>query len=219
MGPYQCKGLERPKIFSKAVLEAMSRVPRHELLPDEVKTSAYEDCALPIGYGQTVSQPYIVALMTQTAQIRPGHKVLEIGTGSGYQAAVLCELGAFVFSIEIIAELAAQSQDKLHKLGYTNVIVRRGDGFDGWPEEAPFDSILVAAASPSVPPALLQQLKDGGRLIIPLENKWRRRDSQMRDGGEILTLIKREGIEFKNEDLDNVRFVPLTGEVRKGKMD
>jgi protein-L-isoaspartate(D-aspartate) O-methyltransferase len=160
--------LQRRDITDPRVLMAMGKVPRHRFVPEGLASYAYGDHPLPIGEGQTISQPYIVALMTQWAEVHPEDKVLEVGTGSGYQAAVLAELTHQVFSIEIRPELARQAAARLQELGYTRVRVTSGDGYQGWPAEAPFDAILVTAAAPRVPPALEAQLKEGGRLVIPL---------------------------------------------------
>ena len=160
--------LQRRDITDPRVLIAMGTVPRHRFVPGALASQAYGDYPLPIGGGQTISQPYIVALMTQWAEVAPGDKVLEVGTGSGYQAAVLAELTEKVFSIEIRPELARRASALLKEMGYGRVQVRSGDGYRGWPEEAPFDAILVTAAAPRVPPALAAQLKEGGRLVIPL---------------------------------------------------
>jgi protein-L-isoaspartate(D-aspartate) O-methyltransferase len=160
--------LQRRDITDPRVLVAMGKVPRHRFVPPALASYAYGDHPLPIGEGQTISQPYIVALMTQWAEVHPGDKVLEVGTGSGYQAAVLAELTQQVFSIEIRPELARQAAARLQDLGYDRVRVTSGDGYQGWPAEAPFDAILVTAAAPRVPLALEAQLKEGGRLVIPL---------------------------------------------------
>lgn len=155
-------------IRSRSVLAAMSRVPRHAFVPPLHQADAYGDHPLPIGYGQTISQPYIVAYMTQAAEIEPGDRVLEIGTGSGYQAAVLAELAGQVYSIEIVPGLAARADSTLRALGYRNVEVRAGDGYAGWAEHAPYDAILVTAAPDHVPPALVEQLAVGARMVIPV---------------------------------------------------
>ncbi|MGC4052003.1 MAG: protein-L-isoaspartate(D-aspartate) O-methyltransferase [Paludibaculum sp.] len=160
--------IERRDVRSPAVLKAMRATPRHLFLPENVRNSAYEDRPLPIGHGQTISQPYIVASMSDLMDIQPEHKVLEIGTGSGYQAAILSQLAKQVFSIEIVDALARQSARILRELGYHNVTVRRGDGYRGWPEEAPFDRIILTAAPPEMVPALVNQLRNGGRLIAPI---------------------------------------------------
>jgi len=160
--------LQRRDITDPRVLVAMGKVPRHCFVPPAMASYAYGDHPLPIGEGQTISQPYIVALMTQWAEVHPKDKVLEVGTGSGYQAAVLAELTDQVFSIELRPELARQAAVRLKDLGYDRVQVKCGDGYQGWPAAAPFDAILVTAAAPRVPPALEAQLKEGGRLVIPL---------------------------------------------------
>jgi len=150
------------------VLDAMARVPRDRFVPAALRAEAYEDRPLAIGHGQTISQPYIVGYMSEALQLEPSHRVLEIGTGCGYQTAVLAELAAEVFSIELIAELAERAAATLDALGYANVHVRNGDGYDGWPEQAPYDRIVGAAAAPSVPPALVAQLAAGGILVMPI---------------------------------------------------
>ena len=192
--------LQRRDITDPRVLVAMGTVPRHRFVPEAMVSRAYGDYPLPIGEGQTISQPYIVALMTQWAEVAPGDKVLEVGTGSGYQAAVLAELTEKVFSIEIRPELARQAAARLHDLGYGRVRVRSGDGYQGWPEAAPFDAILVTAAAPRVPPALTAQLKEGGRLVIPLGLP-----------GEPQTLMRYRRVQGKlvEEASLAVRFVPL----------
>lgn len=198
------EGLDRGGI-AQPVREAMSRVPRHLFVPEQFRELAYDDRPVPIGAGQTVSQPYMVGLMTTQAGVKAGDKVLEVGTGSGYQAAVLTELGARVFSVEIVPELAQTAAARLKELGY-EVAVRQGDGWEGWPEEGPFDAILVTAAAPRIPGALLKQLVDGGRLLVPVELANRR--------GERLIRYQREGEDLVSEDLGPVKFVPLTGEAR-----
>lgn len=193
-------------IRDSRVLEAMRRVPRHLFVPPGLGPEAYADYPLPIGEGQTISQPYIVALMTQCLELKGGEKVLEVGTGSGYQAAVLAELGARVYSIEINPSLAAGAARTLERLGYDRVQVKAGDGFFGWPEEAPFDAVIVTAAPEKLPPRLFEQLREGGRLIIPLG-----RENFL----QVLTLFtKKNGRPVSREILD-VRFVPMTGETRK----
>lgn len=186
------------------VLEVMRKVPRHEFVPAEQAANAYDDNPLPIGLGQTISQPYIVAYMTEQLQVTPQSKVLEIGTGSGYQAAVLGELAKEVYSIEIVRELAQRSTDTLARLGYANVHVKAGDGYRGWPEQAPFDRIIVTAAPDHVPQPLVDQLAVGGRLIIPVGDYYQ----QML----ILTKTPRGVVEEKTID---VVFVPMTGEAQK----
>ena len=161
--------IERRGVTAPRVLDAMRRVPRHRFVPDSLQREAYADTPLPIGHRQTISQPYIVGYMTEALQLPPEAKVLEVGTGSGYQAAVLAEIARTVLTIEIVPELAADAGRILDDLGYDNIEVRAGDGYRGWPEEAPFDGILVAAAPPHVPPALVDQLAVGARLVIPVD--------------------------------------------------
>lgn len=187
------------------VLKAMSTTPRHEFVPQDLAHQAYSDGPLPIGFKQTISQPYIVAAMTEAAQLKAKSKVLEIGTGSGYQAAVLSGLVKDVYTIEILQGLATQAKEKLVELGYRNIHTRIGDGYKGWTEEAPFDAIIVTAAPNHIPPALKEQLKVGGRLIIPVGESFQK---LLR-----ITKIKtKKGIEYKQESLLPVRFVPMTGE-------
>jgi protein-L-isoaspartate(D-aspartate) O-methyltransferase len=185
------------------VLTAMRKVPRHEFVPADVRARAYEDSPLPIGHDQTISQPYVVAVMTDLAELGPRSRVLEIGTGSGYQAAVLAEVAGEVYTIEILAPLARRAEETLERLGYGAVHVRHGDGYRGWPEAAPFDAIVVTAAAPKVPPALLAQLAEGGRLVMPVGDRAQRLEVHRRTGG---------AIEVKT--VFPVRFVPLTGEGR-----
>ena len=191
-------------VRDERVLEVMRRVPRHEFVPEAQVSYAYEDSPLPIGLGQTISQPYIVAYMTEQLRVTPESKVLEIGTGSGYQAAVLAELAREVYSIEIVPELARRSKATLERLGYTNLHVREGDGYGGWPEEAPFDRIIVTAAPDHVPQPLVDQLAVGGRMIIPVGDHYQ----QIR----ILTRTARGVVEDATID---VRFVPMTGEAQR----
>lgn len=186
------------------VMEALGSVLRHEFVPDEQVPYAYRNRPLPIGHGQTISQPYIVALMTDLLNLEPGDRVLEIGTGSGYQAAVLAELTDAVYTIEIIEPLAAEATERLQRLGYDEVETRTGDGYYGWTEHAPFDAIVVTAAASHIPPPLIRQLKPGGRMVIPV-------------GGAFITqqlvLVTRdEEGETRVRQLLPVRFVPLTGE-------
>jgi len=185
------------------VLDAMLTVPRHEFVPEEFLEQAYADHPLPIGYGQTISQPYIVALMTELLEIEPGDKVLEIGTGSGYQAAILAQLTDQVYSVEIIEELATQAEARLQRLGYTQVHVLNADGYYGWEEYAPFDAIIVTCAPDHVPQPLVKQLKDGGRMVIPVGPP---------GGYQSLWLIVRQGEDVKMTNEGGVAFVPLTGE-------
>ena len=190
--------------IDRRVLEVMARVPRHRFVPNAEVAHAYENRPLSIGYGQTISQPYIVALMTDLAQPEKTHKVLEIGTGSGYQAAVLAELVAQVHSIEIVEPLAKQAAQRLRAQGYGNVHTRVGDGYYGWAQAGPFDSIVVTAAAPAVPPPLLQQLKPGGRMVIPVGASF---------FTQTLMLVEKDAQgRVRTRQLVPVRFVPLTGE-------
>jgi len=189
-------------VEDRAVLLAMRKVPRHEFVPAEAVRLAYEDGPLSIGWRQTISQPYIVALMSELAAVGPGARVLEIGTGSGYQAAVLAELGAEVYTIEIVAPLARRAAATLARLGYAEVQTRTGDGYRGWPEAAPFDAIVVTAAPASVPEPLRQQLKIGGRLVLPVGTY----DQELR-------VITRTTEGWQDRTVIPVRFVPMTGEV------
>jgi protein-L-isoaspartate(D-aspartate) O-methyltransferase len=193
----QLKGRD---ITDPRVLAAMGKVPRHRFVPDDLAPQAYNDHPLPIGSGQTISQPYIVALMTQWAEVKPGDKVLEVGTGSGYQAAVLAELTDQVWSIELKPELAEAAEKRLQALGYGRIHLRCGDGYQGWPEEAPFDAILVTATAPEVPPALQKQLKEGGRLVIPVGYP---------ESIQQLLLLRKVNGELRKEKSLPVRFVPL----------
>jgi len=189
--------------FSADVMAAMRRVPRHRFVPDSIRDDAYENRPLAIGYGQTISQPYIVALMTDLLEPRSDHRVLEVGTGSGYQAAVLGELVREVYTVEIVGPLATRSTTTLRSLGYARVQTRSGDGYYGWPERAPFDSIIVTAAASSVPPPLVQQLANGGRMVIPV-------------GGPFFTqtlilITKDANGRISTRRVLPVQFVPLTG--------
>jgi len=189
-------------VFSERVMAAMARVPRHSFVPATYSTLAYANQPLPIGHGQTISQPYIVALMTDLLDTKPGDAVLEIGTGSGYQAAVLAELVRQVYSIEIVAPVANRAAALLQQLGYKNIATRINDGYNGWPERAPFDAIIVTAAAPQVPPALIAQLKPGGRMVIPV--------GEISDVQFLLVLAKRANGTISTERSLPVRFVPLT---------
>ena len=190
------------------VLEAMGKIPRHLFVEESYRSKAYADHPLPIGEGQTISQPYIVALMTEAVKLKPSDRVLEIGTGSGYQAAVLAEIVAEVFTIEIKKSLAESAAQRLKDMGYKNVKVKYGDGYFGWEESAPFDAILITAAPNHIPPSLIKQLKEGGRLIVPL--------------GSItyyqqLTLATKSQGELNLEQMGHVSFVPMIGEAEKKK--
>jgi protein-L-isoaspartate(D-aspartate) O-methyltransferase len=185
------------------VLEALGRVPRHEFVPEAQRRFAYENRPLPIGHGQTISQPYIVAIMTDLIGPEPDHRVLEIGTGSGYQAAVLAELVDAVYTIEIIEPLGRGGKARLQGLGYDNVTVRLGDGYYGWPEAGPFDAIVVTAAASHVPPPLLSQLKPSGRMIIPVGSRFLTQ--------QLLLIEKEADGRIRTRQLLPVRFVPLTG--------
>ncbi len=189
-------------VSDAGVLAAMRAVPRHLFVPAGEIDHAYEDRPLPIGYGQTISQPYIVALMTALARPQPGHRVLEVGTGSGYQAAILSRVTGRVFSVEIVEARAHESADRLARLGYDNVTVRAGDGYLGWPEQSPFDAILVTAAPDHVPPALVAQLKPGGRLVIPV--------GAVYDVQELQLIEKDQAGRVRTHYVTSVRFVPLT---------
>jgi protein-L-isoaspartate(D-aspartate) O-methyltransferase len=190
----------------EAVLKAIGKVPRHRFVPEAWRAQAYSDGPLPIGQGQTISQPYIVALMTQLARPMSDSRVLDVGTGSGYQAAILAELVHQVYSIEIDPTLAAQSSNLLRELGYDNIQLRCGDGYLGWPEQAPFDAILVAAAPDHIPGALVDQLTIGGRLIIPVG-----KFSQT-----LMVIEKRDDGSVTQRSLGPVAFVPMTGRARRG---
>ena len=194
--------IEARGVTDARVLEAMSRVPRHEYVPARLRALAYNDTPLPIEFAQTISQPYIVALMTELLQTEPDDRILEIGTGSGYQAAVAAEVVAEVYSIEIIPELARSAADRLERLGVSNVLVRAGDGYLGWPEQGPFDGILVTAGAPDVPEPLVEQLNPGARMIIPVGEA---------GAVQILKMIEKlPGGEIEVRDIAAVRFVPLT---------
>lgn len=192
-------------ITDARVLAAMAKVPRHELVPAHLRAEAYDDCPLPIGHGQTISQPYIVAFMTEQLAPKPTDRVLEIGTGSGYQAAVLAELVAAVYTIEIVEPLGQRAMADLARLGYTNVFVRIGDGYQGWPEAAPFDAIIVTCAPDHVPQPLVDQLKDGGRMIIPVGPL----------GNQQLYLLEKSAGQVRRRAVLPVRFVPMTGRAQQ----
>ena len=187
-------------IVSQAVLDAMRNVPRHLFVPGNMQNSAYQDCPLPIGLGQTISQPYIVAYMTEQLEPFPKMKVLEIGTGSGYQAAILAYLGCQVFTIEFLKEHADNARLKLAECGHENVYVKHGNGYEGCKEEAPFDAIIVTAAPDSIPDALIEQLKDGGKMIIPVGDIY---------SVQSLKLLTKDGDNHTTKELMLVRFVPM----------
>lgn len=190
-------------ISDPRVVEALRAVPRHTLVPEDVRGLAYADRPLPIGHGQTISQPFIVALMTEKLAPQPGDRVLEVGTGSGYQAAVLAELVDQVYTIEIVEPLADRAKADLALLGYENIHVRAGDGYQGWPEEAPFDAVIVTCAPDAVPQPLVDQLRDGGRMIIPVGTHTQE-----------LVLLEKKGDEVKIQSVLPVRFVPMTGQAQ-----
>lgn len=197
--------LKARDISSPEVLQAMQKVPRHLFVEKNQRKYAYNDYPLPIEEGQTISQPYIVALMTQSLRLKPGDKVLEIGTGSGYQAAVLAEIVSQVFSIEIVEKLAKKASMLLQSLGYQNIKVKSGDGFAGWEEHAPFDAIIVTCAARQIPPPLIKQLKQGGRIILPLGG----------NSFQDLVLGVKKGNDLALQSITGVRFVPMVGEVQK----
>jgi protein-L-isoaspartate(D-aspartate) O-methyltransferase len=197
----KARGIKDPRVLS-----AMVKVERHRFVPEEYLNSAYSDQPLPIGEGQTISQPYIVALMTELLELKGDEKVLEIGTGSGYQAAILAELAKEIYSIEIVESLASMSKNRLLELGYQNIKVKAGDGYLGWPEVAPFDAIIVTAAPDHIPKPLLDQLKEGGRMVLPVGTYTQ----------ELKKIIKRYG-KTETTDIIPVIFVPMTGEGVKRK--
>jgi len=194
--------IEKRGVKDKRVLQAMRTVPRHKFVPDELKAYAYEDRPLPIGCGQTISQPYIVALMTELLKVDKEDKVLEVGTGSGYQAAILSQIVREVYTIEIFEELGISAKRRLRELGYSNVKVRIGDGYYGWPEEAPFDAIIVTCAATHIPPPLLAQLREGGRMCIPVGGVFQVQN--------LMLVEKRDG-KITSRNILPVRFVPMLG--------
>ena len=193
-------------ISDARVLAAMREVPRHEFVPAERRAQAYKDRPLPIGHEQTISQPYIVAFMTEQLALKPAQRVLEIGTGSGYQAAVLAKLVTDVFTIEIVEPLAKRAAADLARLGFENVKVRAGDGYQGWPEAAPFDAIIVTCAPDHVPEPLVSQLKEGGRMVIPVG----------KFGAQQLYVLEKRGGKIEGRSVLPVMFVPMTGKARPG---
>ena len=196
----------RPTIRDASVLEAMRQVPRHLFVPRSWQRLAYADQPLPIGHGQTISQPYIVALMTEALEMKPGAKLLEIGTGSGYQAAVLSELTPRVFTMEIITALGNEARQRLQELGYHTIRVRIGDGYFGWPEEAPFDGIIVTCAAGHIPPPLIAQLGEGGRMVIPVGGVYQIQ--------RLMVVTKDNQGKVRTRELLPVRFVPMTGAIQ-----
>jgi protein-L-isoaspartate(D-aspartate) O-methyltransferase len=201
--------IERQGVRDPNVLKAMRTVPRHEFVRPGDSRRAYGDHPIPIGLGQSISQPYIVALMTEALKLQPGHKVLEVGTGSAYQAAVCAELAQQVYTIEIIEELAKSAKKRLKDLGYPNVSVKAADGYFGWPEHAPFDAIIVTAAAGLVPPPLIEQLKPNGRMILPLGSPY---------GSQTLVVVTKDDKgEVRSKAVLPVRFVPMTGHILDSK--
>ena len=199
--------IEARGVTDTATLAAMRAVPRHEFVPAELRDEAYADCPLPIGHGQTISQPYIVAFMTEAIHPQPGERILEIGSGSGYQAAILAQMGADVFTVEILEPLAAMARENLERLGYKNARILRGDGYRGWPEHAPYNAIVVTCAPDKIPPDLVAQLRDGGRMIIPVGGSF----------SQELILLRKHGEKVEQESVLPVRFVPMTGEAEKSR--
>ena len=199
--------IEARGVTDPATLAAMQTVPRHEFLPMRLRSEAYADYPLPIGHGQTISQPFIVAFMTEAIRPQPGEKILEIGAGSGYQAAILAQMGAQVYTIEIVEPLAEMARQTLERLGYKNARVKSGDGFGGWPEHAPFDAIIVTCAPDKIPAPLDEQLRDGGRMIIPVGSGM----------NQELVLLRKTGDKIEKESVLPVRFVPMTGEAQSAQ--
>ncbi len=196
------RGIDDPRVIT-----AMTNVPRDEFVPPDVRHHAWEDRPLPIGYGQTISQPYIVAFMTQELRPKASDRILEIGTGSGYQAAVLSKIVAEVYTVEIVRPLAQRAEATLRQLGYNNVHVRAGDGYKGWPEKAPFDGVIVTAAPEDVPQPLIAQLKEGGRMVIPVGAA----------GNQQLYILEKRNGELKRTSIARVQFVPFTREKENGE--
>ena len=192
--------IENRGVKDAATLAALRKIPRHLFVPKNEMNNAYDDRPLPIGYGQTISQPYIVAYMTEIVKLQPDHRVLEIGTGSGYQAAVLSEIVKEVYTIEIIDSLGSQARNRLSKLNYKKVTVKTGDGYYGWKEKSPFDAIVVTAAAEHIPPPLIEQLKEGGRMIIPVGSPFMVQQ---------LMLVEKKGGKIRSSSMMPVRFVPF----------
>jgi protein-L-isoaspartate(D-aspartate) O-methyltransferase len=190
-------------VSDPAVLAAMDAVPRHLFVPSDLIAEAYADHPLPIGYGQTISQPYVVAWMTELLHLKPGARVLEIGTGSGYQASILAQMGMEVYTVEIVEPLASQAAARLAEMGYDQVTVRQGDGYYGWEEQAPFEAIIVTCAPDHIPPPLVAQLADGGRMVLPVGPP---------GGYQSLWLVEKHGDQVQTSELGGVSFVPLTGD-------
>jgi len=204
------KDIKARGISDAKVLQAMGKVPRHLLVDEYIRDRVYEDYPLPIGEGQTISQPYVVALMTESLKLKPGDKVLEIGTGSGYQAVILAEIVKDVYTIEIRRGLAEKAEKRVNELGYKNIRIKYGDGYFGWEEQAPFDAIIITASANHIPPPLIKQLKEGGRLIIPLGSTVYY---------QTLTLATKIKGELDLEQISSVAFVPMVGEIEKRKPD
>ncbi len=197
--------IEARGVADPATLAAMRTVPRHEFVPAELRDEAYADCPLPIGHGQTISQPYVVAFMTEAIRPQPGERILEVGSGSGYQAAILARMGADVFTVEIVEPLAAMARENLERLDFKNARVFHGDGYRGWPEHAPYDAIVVTCAPDKIPPDLVAQLRDGGRMIIPVGSGF----------SQELILLRKHGDQVQQQSVLPVRFVPMTGEAQR----
>ncbi len=206
------RGVIGKEVLDARVMEVMGRVPRHEFVSSDLRSIAYHNGPLPIGHGQTISQPYIVALMTDLLGPRPDDVILEIGTGSGYQTAVLASLVRQVYSMEIVAALAKDAADRLWELGYSNVECRAGDGYNGWLEHAPYDGIMVTAAAPTIPRPLVKQLKPGGRMVLPVGRP---------HGYQELTLVEKsgDGERVTTREVLGVAFVPLTGAYGAGDLE
>jgi protein-L-isoaspartate(D-aspartate) O-methyltransferase len=198
--------LKRQNIKDPVVLAAIEKVQRHEFVPEKYRKRAYENISLPVGPLQVISEPHMVALMTEAIRPRPGQKVLEIGTASGYQAAVLAEIVDSVYTIEIVDELARSAAERLKHLGYTSVHSKSGDGFFGWPEAAPFDGIIVTCSADKVPPMLAEQLKEGGRIVIPLGGDY---------SPQTLAVITKKNGQLVSRPVVEVQFVPMVGEIKK----
>lgn len=198
--------IEARGIESEAVLAAMRKIPRHEFVLEKYRREAYNDYPLPIGYGQTISQPYIVALMTELTNVTKEKKVLEIGSGSGYQAAILAEITDFVYTVEIIPELADEAKKRLLRLGYKKIRIKTADGYYGLEKFAPFDAIIVTAAAEHIPPPLIKQLKEGGRMIIPVGHPLQVQN---------LMVVEKEDKKIKSRNIIPVRFVPLVRDIKK----